>query len=110
MGTTNKVTDRKSIDERPPEANGKRFGDIEMDLTVERNGQDAEGVAKAMTKIMTPYKHLIKTITTDNGPEFAAHKKISEALGVDVFFAHPYHSWEKGCVEYTNKPYRQDLV
>ena len=133
VGTTNKITDRKSIDERPPEANGKRFGDIEMDLMVGRNGQDAvltvvdrltgltwikqlpngkdaEGVAKAMIEIMTPYKHLIKTITTDNGPEFAAHKKISEALGVDVFFAHPYHSWEKGCVEYTNKLYRQYLV
>ena len=73
------------------------------------NGKDAEGVAKAMIEIMTPYKHLIKTITTDNGPEFAAHKKISEALGVDVFFAHPYHSWEKGG-SITNRVGSRDLV
>ena len=118
VGTTNKIPDRKSIDERPPEANGKRLGDIEMDLMIGRNGQDAvlttvdrltgvtwikqlpngkdaQGVADAMIEMMMPYKHIIKTITTDNEPEFAAHRKISEALGVDVFFAHPYHSWEK---------------
>ena len=51
-------------------------------------------------------KH-IKTITTDNGPEFAAHKLITEYLGAVVYFADPYASWQKGTIENTNKLIRQ---
>jgi IS30 family transposase len=36
------------------------------------------------------------TLTVDNGKEFAAHKNLSEALALDIYFAHPYHSWERG--------------
>ena len=35
---------------------------------------------------------LLHTATTDNGKEFAGHKDIATALGIDVYFAHPYHS------------------
>jgi IS30 family transposase len=31
------------------------------------------------------------TLTLDNGKEFAAHKSLSQALGLDIYFAHPYH-------------------
>ena len=41
----------------------------------------------------SPYKEHIKTITTDNGPEFAAHKLNTEYLGVVVYFGDPYSSW-----------------
>ena len=49
----------------------------------------------------------IKTITTDNGPEFADHLTITKKIGVKVYFAHPYSSWQKGCIENTNKLIRQ---
>ena len=42
---------------------------------------------------LLPYRKHIKTITTDNGPEFAAHKQITEYLGAVVYFADPYASW-----------------
>ena len=38
-------------------------------------------------------KKYIKTITIDNGPEFAAHKLITKYLGAVVYFADPYASW-----------------
>ena len=40
-------------------------------------------------RLLLPYKEHIKTITTDNGPEFAAHKLITEYLGAVVYFAAP---------------------
>ena len=124
------IKERVSIDERPIEADGKRFGDWEMDLIVgagnkgamvtlvERStghtlirklpdGKDANGVCTAVIAMLMPYKKHVLTITTDNGPEFAEHKRLAKALDTNVFFAHPYCSWEKGLIEYTNKLYRQ---
>jgi len=46
-------------------------------------------------------------IKSDNGKEFAEHKLISSELKVDVFFAEPYHSWERGANENTNGLIRQ---
>ena len=43
-----------------------------------------------------------KSITYDNGTEFSRHDKIEKETGMDVFFAYPYHSWERGCNENTN--------
>ena len=54
-----------------------------------------------------PYKDIVHTITADNGKEFAYHKEISEALSADVYFAHPYSSWERGLNENTNGLLRQ---
>lgn len=44
----------------------------------------------------------IKSITFDNWVEFLYH----EQLGIDTYFCHPYHSREKGQIEYTNRLYR----
>lgn len=52
-------------------------------------------------------KELRKTFTFDNGTEFAKHKEISAMIGVKIFFAHPYHSWERGLNEHTNGLLRQ---
>lgn len=43
-----------------------------------------------------------RTMTVDNGSENANHKEITESLGMDVYFCHAYHSWEKGSVENSN--------
>jgi IS30 family transposase len=50
-----------------------------------------------------------KTITVDNGSEFAEHKSLEKALGIHIYFAHPYHSWERGLNEHTNGLLRQYL-
>jgi IS30 family transposase len=49
------------------------------------------------------------TLTVDNGKEFAAHAGLSAALSLDIYFAHPYHSWEWGLNEHTNGLIRQYL-
>ncbi len=48
-----------------------------------------------------------KSITADNGPEFAGHAKISRALKVMFYFANPHHAWERGSNENTNELVRQ---
>lgn len=42
------------------------------------------------------------TLTLDNGKEFANHEALAREAGVDVFFANPYHSWERGTNENVN--------
>ena len=122
------IADRTSIHSRPEQADGKRFGDFEMDLiedshnhailtivecstnmlfmTKLAHGKKSEPLAKVVRRLL-PYKKHIKTITTDNGPEFAAHKLITKYLGTVVYFADPYASWQKGAIENTNKLIRQ---
>lgn len=45
----------------------------------------------------------VKTILTDNDIAFAYWKHFEQLLGAPFYFTHPYHSWEKGLVENTNK-------
>jgi len=49
----------------------------------------------------------LRTTTADNGKEFAGHAGLSAALGLDVYFARPYHAWERGTNENTNGLVRQ---
>ena len=44
----------------------------------------------------------VHTITFDNGKEFATHQDITHALKATIFFATPYHAWERGLNENTN--------
>ena len=53
------------------------------------------------------YHDKVFTITSDNGKEFADHQRISKQLTAKVYFAHPYHSWERGLNENTNGLIRQ---
>ena len=124
------IRNRKSIHERPIEADGKRFGDWEMDLIVDNNGnailtmmerstnylvmaklkegKKAMPLAKTVWRLLLPYRgENLKTITTDNGSEFAALEWITRKLGVPVFFTDAYSSWQKRAVENTNKLVRQ---
>ena len=123
------IAHRTSIHQRPSEADGKRFGDWEMDLIVDgahhailvlverstnfvmmerlKHGKKAEPLAKAVVRMLFPYRKTVKTITTDNGSEFADHLTITKKLGVTVYFADSYCSWQKGAVENQNKLIRQ---
>lgn len=112
------IPDRVGIEERPKEADGKRFGDFEMDTIVGPNnqqaivtlverstnrlfmeklkhGKDSKELALVVIDMLKPFKDSIRTITTDNGREFAAHRKIAEAIGTSVYFTDPYSSWQK---------------
>lgn len=125
------IPNRKFIDDRPPIVNEKkRVGDWEGD-TVEGGGKKgyiASWVDRS-TKLLIAYplvkketnalvkgakkafrtvpKGAVKTVTVDNGKEFAAHQQLGTAVGGDVYFAHPYHSWERGLNEHTNGLLRQ---
>ena len=90
------IKNRVSIHERPQEANGKHFGDWEMDLIVDKDsnailtmierstnylmmarlkeGKKAFPLAKVVRRLLLPFKAKALTITTDNGSEFAAHE------------------------------------
>lgn len=123
------IPDRVSIHERPPEADGTRFGDFEMDLVVGKDSKSAvltvterstnmffqtkvasknpDTVEEAAYRTLLPYKGHILTITTDNGMEFRNHKSLARRLGTTVYFADPYCSGQKGAVENINKLLRQ---
>lgn len=131
------IPERVSIHERPVEADGTRFGDWEMDTIVGKDGKGAivtlterstnmllmerlpegkrpEPLAKVVIRLLFPYRRTIRTITTDNGSEFCAHRLISKALAPKgtknpnlVFFADSYSSWQKGAIENVNKLIRQ---
>ena len=45
---------------------------------------------------------LIKTFTVDRGKEFANYNEIENRLNIDVYFADPYSSWQRGTNENTN--------
>ena len=51
----------------------------------------------------------VKTLTADNGREFAQHARVARALQAKFYFARPYHSWERGLNENTNGLVRQYL-
>ena len=129
------IANRTSIHERPAEADGKRFGDWEMDTIVDsyghailtlterstnfilmeklKEGRKAMPTALAVARLLFPYRCSLKTITTDNGCEFAAHLEITRRLSVKglekvvVYFADSYASWQKGAIENANKLIRK---
>ena len=129
------IANRTSIHERPAEADGKRFGDWEMDTIVDsfghailtlterstnfilmeklKEGRKAMPTAMAVARLLFPYRETVRTITTDNGCEFAAHLEITRRLSVRgrdrviVYFADSYCSWQKGAIENANKLIRK---
>lgn len=71
------------------------------------NSKQAIEVGEAMIEELEDWKPYIKTITADNGKEFAYHEFVAEELSIDYFFARPYHSWERGSNENLNGLIRQ---
>jgi transposase, IS30 family len=128
--TRGQIKGRVSIDDRPAIVDERsRIGDWEIDTVigkghsgalvtiVERatkftvsaqvDNKKADAVTQATIHLLKPFKALVHTITADNGKEFAYHEKISKALSADIYFAHPYSSWERGLNENTNGLLRQ---
>jgi IS30 family transposase len=124
------ISDRVDIDKRPVEVEDKvRLGDLEIDLVIGKNhkgalltindrvsgllfmgkieNKEATTVEAKTIQLLKDWKPLIKTITSDNGKEFANHKTISDSLDIDFYFAKPYHSWERGANENMNGLIRQ---
>lgn len=112
--------DRKYIDERPVMS---EFGHYEMDFIVSRK---SKWVLLVIVEMMTKNtfvrklpnrKHAtvnrvlseiflgktVKSITTDNDIAFSGWKSIEKILSTKIYFCFPYHSWEKGLVENTNR-------
>lgn len=76
-------------------------------LIVKLGSKHARALAVAAVKALRRSSLPVKTITFDNGLEFACHEYISKQLGAATYFARPYHSWERGLNENTNGLIRQ---
>ena len=61
----------------------------------------------AHRRLKTLPESLRRSATFDNGKEFAEHHKLAETLGLSVYFADPYKSWQRGTNENTNGLIRQ---
>jgi len=124
------IRNRVSIDERPDiVATRSRIGDWEGDTVIGKNHQGgfvtlaerksryvlaapirskhAAGVTAQIKRLLEAHKAKCHTITFDNGKEFAEHEQMATSLSADIYFAHPYHSWERGLNENSNGLLRQ---
>ncbi len=76
-------------------------------------GRKALPTAQTVARLLFPYRNSLKTITTDNGCEFAAHPEIARLLSmknadkVIVYFADSYCYWQKGAIKNANKLIRK---
>ena len=123
---------RKYIDERPERVG---VGHIELDFIVSKQSSwvflvAVDSVAKKTWVRKLPNRKrdtiraafsslfdgiVLKSITTDNDIAFTCWRELEVLLGTHIYFTHPYHSWEKGLVENTNRwircfvPKRRDI-
>lgn len=126
------LQDRIFIDKRPKYIQDRKYvGDVEADFLL--SGRSGKGVIlsiadrkirvsfleqildvtianvhKAFLRIKQRFPEL-HSISTDNDILFQKHKELERLLGVKIYFCHPYHSWEKGTIENTNKYVRKDI-
>jgi len=125
---------RKYIDQRPDTTN--QLGHYELDFIISKHSTYVLLVA---TDRHTRYSKLrilpnrkrstirqafsdmfrgvtVKSITTDNDIAFSHWRELEKIIHAPIYFCHPYHSWEKGLVENTNRwircfvPKRRDIA
>lgn len=125
------IKDRRWIDERPAEVEErKKMGHWEGDTIVSGCRKKAiatfaerasdylmakkmeDRTAPEMTRVASVLfvplpKNRKRSCTSDSGPEFAEHKTMEEELNITMYFAHPYHSWERGINENLNRELRR---
>jgi IS30 family transposase len=65
------------------------------------NTKHANLVRQSIVQGLTSYRNQVRTITYDNGLEFSEHQNIAQTLSANIYFAHPYSSWERGLNEST---------
>jgi IS30 family transposase len=125
-----RLKNRVSIDERPVIVDTRqRLGDWEVDTIIGKGHRQAivslterkarlallrkverktsQAVADAVIELLKTLPVQIHTITADNGKEFADHERIARDLRTNVYFAHPYSSWERATNENMNGLIRQ---
>ena len=129
----NRIKDQLSIDQRPQHIMLRQeAGHLEGDLMIGVGQKSAIGTivdrktrfliivkinnrkSKTVTQEFAKHlnkqpKYLRKTMTYDNGLEMANHKWLTQNTGMDIYFAHPYSSWERGTNENTNGLIRRFL-
>ena len=125
---------RKYIDKRPDTTN--QIGHHELDFIVSKHSTYVFLVATdrltkhSLVKKLPNRKHStisqaftdmfsgisVKSITTDNDIAFSHWRELEKIIHAPIYFCHPYHSWEKGLVENTNRwircfvPKRRDIA
>jgi IS30 family transposase len=128
-----KIRDQINISQRPRHVeNRQEIGHWEGDLVIGRAQRSAIGtiverksrytliiglknrttksVTRAFAKELNRFdSQLKKTMTYDNGTEMADHKWLSKSTKMDIYFANPYSSWERGTNENTNGLIRRYL-
>jgi len=63
-------------------------------------GKSARSFSTTVIRSLSRFpKHMVKSITYDNGVENTEHVRINKHLSTKSYFCEPYHSWEKGSVE-----------
>jgi IS30 family transposase len=67
------------------------------------SNKSADLVGRAIEAKLKPLNARVKTLTVDNGKEFADHQAIVQALGIQTYFADPYCSWQRGSNENFNE-------
>ena len=73
-------------------------------------GKQAVPLARAVVNLIKRTGIPVRTVTTGNGTEFAAHEIIARELETKIYFAHPYSLWEKGAIENMNGLIRQYIT
>ncbi|MCY4128230.1 MAG: IS30 family transposase [Gammaproteobacteria bacterium] len=129
-GAAHLIPDRVDIDQRPADIETREtFGHWEGDTIIGTEHRGAivtlverptrlikcrsvqrytkRAVANAIEVMMQPYADTVKTITFDNGGEFADHGHIAKQLKCDIYFAKPYHAWQRGTNENLNGELRR---
>lgn len=128
-----RIKDQVSIDQRPAHIETRReAGHLEGDLMIGAGQKSAIGTivdrktrhltiikvanrkSKTVTREFARYlmkhpQYLRKSMTYDNGIEMANHKWLSKKTKMNIYFAHPYSSWERGTNENTNGLIRRFL-
>lgn len=72
-----------------------------------KNVNSVHKVLNQLKREVPNFSLIFKSITTDNGSEFAKLHRWGKRAGVSVFYAHPYSSWERGLNENTNRIIRR---
>lgn len=123
------LVNRVGIEKRPKEAEERKvFGHLEIDTIIGKNHKgaivtlndrasgmlwmrktetrEAEKVYEKLCEMLEDIRPYIKSITGDNGKEFAEHQRITDEY-CDFYFANPYSPWERGSNENLNGLVRQ---
>lgn len=124
-----RIPHRRSIHERPPEVEDKsQAGHWESDSVVGKGARIITHVERTSGFLLTrlvpdgssrALNHatvrafgrlpdtLCRSLTSDNGPEFAGHEALTRRSGLQVYFADPHAPWQRGLNENTNGLLRQ---